>query len=127
MRTWLWVAAGSALGGVGRHAVSLLMEQRLGDRLPYGTLLVNVLGSLAIGVIAGMAESPGRYAPSHELRLFLVPGLLGGFTTFSAFSLQSVGLLRSHQGLAVLYIGASLALCLAAAYGGFAAGVRLAR
>jgi CrcB protein len=103
----LLVAAGGAAGSVLRHLVSLLAVAWLGAAFPWGTLAVNVIGSAAIGVLAGLGVQ-------GELRLLLVTGLLGGFTTFSAFSLETGLLAERHWGLAALYVAASLGLGLAA-------------
>lgn len=112
----LLVAAGGALGSVLRYLVSLLAVAWFGAGFPWGTLAVNVLGSAAIGVLAGLGVQ-------GEMRLLLVTGLLGGFTTFSAFSLETGLLAERHAGLAALYVAASLGLGLAA----FVLSWRLAR
>lgn len=103
----LLVAAGGAAGSVLRYLVSLLALEWLGGGFPWGTLAVNVIGSGAIGVLGGLGVQ-------GELRLLLVTGLLGGFTTFSAFSLETGILAERHAGLAALYVAASLGLGLAA-------------
>jgi CrcB protein len=110
------VALGGALGSVLRHALSVLLAQALGTGFPWGTLAVNVIGSAAIGVAAGLGVSGGA-------RLLLVTGMLGGFTTFSAFSLETGELFERHPGLAALYVAASVGLGLLA----FAAGLMVAR
>ena len=107
----LLVAAGGALGSVLRYAVSVLMVASLGAGFPWGTLAVNVLGSTAIGALAGLGVEGGW-------RLLLVTGLLGGFTTFSAFSLEAALLWERAWWLALVYVLASVALGLA----GFALG-----
>jgi CrcB protein len=99
-----------------RYLVSVLALEALGTGFPWGTLAVNVLGSLAIGVLGGVGVQ-------GEMRLLLVTGLLGGFTTFSAFSLETGALAERSPGLAALYVAASLGLGLAA----FALGWGLAR
>lgn len=103
----LLVAAGGAAGSVLRYLVSLLALEWLGGGFPWGTLAVNVIGSGAIGVLGGLGVQ-------GEMRLLLVTGLLGGFTTFSAFSLETGILAERHAGLAALYVAASLGLGLAA-------------
>ncbi len=118
---WLMVALGSGLGGVARYACVGLVDHRLDSPFPWGTLLVNLLGSAAIGWVAGMAEHAWL---NDELRLFLMVGLMGGFTTFSAFSLQTLTLIREGAMLpAAAYVTASVLLCLA----GVAIGHGLAR
>jgi len=103
----LLVAAGGAIGSVLRYLISLLAVAHLGTGFPWGTLAVNVIGSGAIGVLAGLGVGGGA-------RLLLVTGLLGGFTTFSAFSLETGLLWGRAPRLAALYLFASLALSLAA-------------
>jgi CrcB protein len=112
----LLVAAGGALGSVLRYAVSVLMAASLGTGFPWGTLAVNVLGSTAIGALAALGVDGGW-------RLLLVTGLLGGFTTFSAFSLETALLWERAWWLALVYVLASVALGLA----GFALGYGLLR
>lgn len=117
MGIYLWIAVGSAIGGVGRHAVSEAILAQVGAQgLPWWTILVNVTGSFAIGYVAGAAPE------SMELRLFLTVGVLGGYTTFSAFSLQTLELVqRGDWSGAALNVGLSVALCLAAVFLGFKA------
>jgi CrcB protein len=103
----LLVALGGALGAVGRHLISVAALSFLGPGFPWGTLAVNILGSAAIGVAAG-AGLPG------DARLLLVTGFLGGFTTFSAFSLETATLAARAPALALLYVAASLGFGLAA-------------
>lgn len=101
------VALGGALGSVARYLVSLAALGTLGAGFPWGTLAVNVLGSAAIGVAAGAGLEGGA-------RLLVVTGFLGGFTTFSAFSLETGSLFARSPPLAALYVAVSLALGLAA-------------
>lgn len=84
---YIAVFIGGGLGAVLRHAINCLALAYLGNRFPFGTLFVNAAGSLVMGVLAGLFASAG--SGSQELRLFLTIGLLGGFTTFSAFSLEA--------------------------------------
>jgi CrcB protein len=98
----LCVALGGALGSVARHAVGVMALRYLGAAFPWGTLTVNVAGSLVIGVIGGMMAAGTAVAP--ELRLFLVTGILGGFTTFSSFSLDTGALFQRAPALAALYL-----------------------
>ncbi len=114
----LAIAAGGAVGALGRHYVAGQAMRLLGHGFPWGTLLVNVLGSFAMGLLI---EVFARYlSPSQELRAFLVVGTLGGFTTFSSFSLD-VGLLhgRGELGLAALYVALSVCLSIGALFFGF--------
>lgn len=107
------VAAGAALGGMARYGLSRAVEAAAGGPLPLGTLAVNVLGCLAAGAFTAWYEP--RLAAAPELRLFVVVGLLGGFTTFSAFGLESHGLLAGGRpGLATWHAAAHLGLAVAA-------------
>jgi CrcB protein len=114
-RAYLAVGAGSALGSVLRYSVSLLSQAALGGYFPWGTLIVNVLGSCLIGWLAAtISRSPhgqlARYQP------LLVAGFCGGLTTFSLFSLETLYLVQLGQpGLALVYILISLPLWLGAA------------
>ena len=116
----LSVAAGGAIGASLRFLVMRWAGQALGLAFPYGTLIVNVAGSLAIGVAAVimMERFPGswgRFAP------FLMTGVLGGFTTFSAFSLDALFLIERGRNLAAAaYIGGSVGLSIAGLWAGLA-------
>ena len=116
MTGFLCVGAGGAAGAMLRYAISLLPYK---GAFPVLTLITNILGALAIGAIAGAAARRGL---SAELVLFLKTGVCGGFTTFSTFSLETYELLNQGQyGTALLYMAASLVLCLV----GVAAGIFL--
>ena len=116
------VAAGSALGGVLRYGVALLVPTPGG--IPIATLLINVTGSMLLGAFASAAAGG---APDAPWRLFLTVGLCGGFTTFSAFGLETFRLMQAGAGgRAALYVAASVLLSLAGAAGGVAVGSRLA-
>lgn len=118
MTTYLWVALGGALGSVARFACSEWVQSRWAT-FPWGTLLVNVLGSLLIGALAAMTEND-RWSIPLVARQFLMIGILGGFTTFSSFSLQTLMLARSGAiFMAGLNVLASVGLCLLAAWLGF--------
>ncbi|MCY3771671.1 MAG: fluoride efflux transporter CrcB, partial [Gemmatimonadetes bacterium] len=95
--TYLWIALGSAIGGVGRYWCNSLVTARLGPEFPWGTMLVNVAGSLLIGVVAALSASIDRPWPSSEARAFIMVGFCGGYTTFSAFSLQTLELLHNGE------------------------------
>lgn len=107
----LLVALGSAIGGVGRYLMSLLIPYNPAtDNLPVATLTVNIAGSFAIGLVAAHAARGGFGDP--RTALFLATGVCGGFTTFSAFSLQMVGLLQQGEPVAAaIYVLASVAGC----------------
>ncbi len=113
-QTTLWVAIGGATGSVARYWVALLMMP-YSKSLPWGTILINIVGSFAISFFGTLTVAGGRY-PSPELwRLAFMVGICGGFTTFSSFSLQTLELLRAGAaGRALLNIGLSVILCLIA-------------
>lgn len=117
MNMVLSIAAGGALGSVLRHFAGKAAFALFGADFPYGTLFVNVLGSFAMGVLVGLFAQV--FTPSQEMRAFLTIGLLGGFTTFSSFSLDVVTLYeRGETASAILYIALSLILSLTAIFGG---------
>jgi CrcB protein len=119
---YLIVFLGAGVGGAARHGVNVLSARLVGTGFPTGTLVVNALGCLLMGLIAGTFAFRGHLP--QEMRLFLTTGILGGFTTFSTFSLDAALLWeRGETGLAALYVGASLLLSLA----GVAAGLALTR
>jgi fluoride exporter len=121
--TWLAVAAGGALGSVARFWLGAAMATLTGPRFPWGTLLINVLGSLVIGLVAALTLVPDRIGMHPDLRIFIMVGICGGFTTFSAFSLQTLELLQSGACWpAAGYITGSLVLCLAAVWCGWLLG-----
>ena len=125
---YLWVGLGSALGGMGRYWLSSIAAQRFGGTFPWGTLIVNVSGSFAIGLFAALGGPNGRWAGSSRASLFLMSGLCGGYTTFSAFSLQTLNLLREgHWRQAGSNAVASVALCMVAVGLGYWAGRSLNR
>lgn len=123
MLAYLWIAIGSALGGMGRYACSRAVALRYGETFPWGTLMVNVTGSLIIGFIAALTGPDSRLVVSPNTRNFLMVGLCGGYTTFSSFSLQTLELVRNRDfGEAFGNILLSVAACLAAVAIGFIAG-----
>ena len=113
------VFLGGGLGAAARHGVNRFAFAVFGPMVPAGTLIVNVFGSFAMGLlIAALADVPG--GTSQHLRLFLATGVLGGFTTFSAFSLDALTLWeRGQLGLALLYVLASVTISLVAIAAGF--------
>jgi fluoride exporter len=119
----LWVGLGSALGGMARYAFSGFVARRIGEIFPWGTLLVNISGGFVIG-IAAAAIAPGGPLPGDlTVRQLVMIGLCGGYTTFSSFSLQTLSLARGGDWPRALgNIVASVALCLIAAWAGFALG-----
>ncbi len=126
--TVLWIALGGALGSLARYYLSEAIALVAGNAFPWGTLLVNVSGSFVIGVVAGGGGEHGRWIESAVARQFLMVGVCGGYTTFSAFSLQAVGLIEGGQiGRAGAYVLASVALCLVATWAGYAAAAAVTR
>ena len=117
--TILFIGIGSAIGGICRYMLAYSIQTRVETPFPYGTLGVNIIGCFLIGVVFGMAD---RGVVTPEWRLFLATGILGGFTTFSAFSNETITLLRTgHLGLALLYVTASVGIGLTATYTGLIA------
>jgi fluoride exporter len=111
--TWLAVAAGGALGSVARFWMTGAVTALTGPGFPYGTLLITVLGSFVIGLVAGLTLTPERMGMHPDLRIFLMVGICGGFTTFSAFSLQTLELIQSGDMVpAIFYVAGSVVLCL---------------
>jgi len=121
MKMILSIALGGALGAVGRHVVGHMVAERFGRDFPYGTLAVNVIGSFLMGFLVIALAS--RFDASPEWRGFLAVGVLGGFTTFSAYSLE-VALLfeRGAMQMSALYAFLSVILAVGALLGGMVAG-----
>jgi len=118
---YLWVAFGSALGGVGRYWLSGVIARSFGEAFPIGTLVVNVSGSFLIGLVATLSEPEGRLLIHPTTRQFIMAGILGGYTTFSSFSLQTLNLAREGEWLyAAANAILSLFFCLLAVWLGHA-------
>src|SRR6188768_30284 len=116
MKIILAIGTGSFLGGVFRYLLSESIQSKYLTAFPIGTMLVNFTGCFFIGLVYGFAE---RGVLSGDWKLFLATGLLGGFTTFSAFSIETVGLIRHGQlGYAAAYISASVIIGLLATFAG---------
>ncbi|MEZ5276610.1 MAG: fluoride efflux transporter CrcB [Opitutaceae bacterium] len=96
MRLALWIGLGSGLGGMLRYLISGWIASRVGQTFPWGTITVNVVGSFLIGLLAALSDSQ-RWIGSPEMRQFLMLGFLGGFTTFSSFSLQTLRLVQDGE------------------------------
>lgn len=123
---YVWVAVGGALGSMFRFMLSGVVARFAGEAMPWGTLLVNVLGSFVIGWFAAATTSGGRMAATPEFRTFVMVGLCGGFTTFSSFSLQTLALFEDGEPLrASANIFLSVALCLASVWVGTVAATGL--
>lgn len=120
---YLLVAIGSALGGMARFWMGLVVAALTGPRYPWGTLLINVLGSFLIGLVAAAGMPTARFGLPVEARVFLMVGVCGGFTTFSSFSLQTFELLERGEPLAALgYTLGSVVLCVLGTWMGMALG-----
>jgi CrcB protein len=119
--TYLWVALGSAIGGAARYGCTDLATRWLGASFPWGTLIVNASGSLLIGVLATLMAPDSRLLATPDMRAFLMIGIVGGYTTFSSFSLETLNLARGGEWLfASANVALSVVLCLAAVSLGFA-------
>ncbi|SOB94799.1 fluoride efflux transporter CrcB [Rhodobacter maris] len=117
IQTLLTVALGGALGASARYLVNITMPRLLGHGFPYATMMVNILGSFLMGVMVVVLAQKGgtRLAP------FLMTGVLGGFTTFSAFSLDAAKLYEAGEGMAAAgYVIGSVVIALAALFAGMA-------
>ena len=126
MLSYLWIAIGSALGGMSRYWISGLVGQRFGETFPWGTVVVNVTGSFVIGFYAAWTGPDGRIIVGPRQRHFVMTGICGGYTTFSAFSLQTLDLLRSGAGgRAALNVALSVVLCVGAVAAGHLAAAAL--
>lgn len=108
------IGAGSFIGGVFRYLLSQFIHTKYIHAIPFGTLSVNIIGSFLIGIVFGLAER-GNF--SNEWRLFLATGVIGGFTTFSSFSHETVTLMRDGNfGYSFIYMSASILLSLLATF-----------
>lgn len=115
----LWVAVGSAIGGVCRFLLGVAVQQRIESAFPLGTLVINVTGSFLVGFLIRIAT--GSTALSADVRAMLITGFCGGYTTFSAFSFEIATLIEDGTyGWATLYVGVSAGLALLGTFGGFA-------
>jgi CrcB protein len=118
---YFWIAVGSAGGGMARYWCSGVVARLIGETFPWGTLLVNVVGSFIIGFIATLTAPDGRVFVGSTARLALMSGFCGGFTTFSSFSIQTLNLLNDGEFLyAGANIGLSVLICLVAVWAGSA-------
>lgn len=121
MNTMVMIFIGAGIGGVLRNAVNMLAMRLFGMHFPIGTMAINIIGSFVIGLVAGWLTFRAEWAWSYHARVFVITGILGGFTTFSSFSLDTAMLIeRGEMGLAALYVGGSVALSLVAVFGGLA-------
>ena len=117
--SYLLVFIGGGLGSCLRHAVNVICPRFLGTNFPYHTFIINITGSIVMGLIAGYLAFKGE--ASQPWRLFLMTGILGGYTTFSAYSLDSAVLYeRGEIGLAALYVVGSVVLSILGLFAGLA-------
>lgn len=117
LKTLLVIGSGSFLGGIARYLTSRVLQNSFASAFPFGTMAVNLLGCLLIGLIFGMSERTNLL--NDEWRLFLTVGFCGGFTTFSTFAYENVTLLRDGSFLYfTVYTGLSVFLGLAAVFFG---------
>src|ERR1700753_485607 len=122
MNMILLVAAGGAIGSVARYLMASSIQSATGWQFPLGTVLVNILGCFLIGILYVLLVA--RPDPKHELRALLIVGVMGGFTTFSSFSLETVTMaMNGNFGGATLNVVVSVAACLV----GTVLGISLAR
>jgi len=128
MLAYFWIAIGGALGSVARFWCNGLISEKMGPTFPWGTLIVNVVGSFIIGVIGAASAPEGRLNPQTRAfaTQFFMIGICGGYTTFSSFSLQTLDLLREREWL---YAGGnallSVVLCMIAVWLGWLLGSML--
>jgi CrcB protein len=113
-QTCLFLAVGGAIGTLARYGLSSLAHP-ISQDLPWGTIVINVLGSFVIGFFGTLSLETGKFPVSENIRLFVMVGICGGFTTFSSFSLQTLDLLRGGSpGRALANVLLSVTLCVAA-------------
>lgn len=120
---YLWIALGSALGGVARYWCQGVAARLIGDTFPWGTLIVNIVGCTFIGFFATIVEPDGRILVSPTFRRFVMVGICGGYTTFSSFSWETLSLARDGQWTkAAGNILGSVVLCMVGVWLGQVAG-----
>jgi fluoride exporter len=123
---YFWIGVGSALGGMARYWFSGIAGRLWGETFPWGTLLINVVGSFVIGFFGTLTYPDGRIFIGATARQFVMVGICGGYTTFSSFSLQTLNLLNDGELLrASGYVSGSVALSLVAVWAGHALAVGL--
>lgn len=126
MVAYFWIAVGSALGGMGRYWCSGFAARLFGETFPWGTLIVNVVGSFVIGFFGTLTGPDGRVLVGTTARQFVMVGICGGYTTFSSFSLQTLSLVRDGEWLyAAGNVTLSVVLCLVAVWLGHVSALAL--
>jgi CrcB protein len=121
MAAYLWIAIGSALGGMARYWCSGVAARLIGETFPWGTIIVNIVGSFIIGFFATLTGPDGRIFADTLTRQFVMIGFCGGYTTFSSFSLQTLALVQDGELLlASANIALSVIACLVAVWAGYA-------
>jgi CrcB protein len=121
MAAYLWIAIGSALGGMARYWCSGVAARLIGETFPWGTIIVNIVGSFIIGFFATLTGPDGRIFADTLTRQFVMIGFCGGYTTFSSFSLQTLALVQDGEWLlASTNIALSVIACLLAVWAGYA-------
>ncbi len=121
MLTYLYIALGGAIGSVARAWTTNVMVRMVGANFPWGTILINMVGSFIIGFFGALTASDSRFQVHADARAFVMIGICGGYTTFSSFSLQTLDLFRDGKpGAAVANIGLSVIFCLVAVSAGYA-------
>ena len=128
MDVYLYIALGSALGGMARYACNGWIAQQFGETFPWGTITVNLVGSFLIGLVATLTGPDGRLLVPGHGRDFVMIGVFGGFTTFSSFSLQTLALARDGEWFgAGPNVVLSVLLCLVAVWAGHSVALALNR
>ena len=121
---WIAIGLGGAVGSAARHAVNMLIGRLSGETAPYSTAAVNLIGCAAIGVLAGLIAS-GRLHMSMTARAFVFVGILGGFTTFSSFGLDTLALVNEGRRMAAVWnVVGQVGLGLLSVFAGYALAVR---
>jgi fluoride exporter len=126
LKSTLLIAIGGGIGSVSRFWASFVVTRFFGDALPWGTIIVNITGAFIIGLFSTITGEGGRTPASHMMREFFMVGVCGGYTTFSAFSLQTLNLANNGQALrAGANVVISVVMCLLAVWLGHLLAVQL--
>jgi CrcB protein len=124
MTMYVWIAIGGAIGSMARYWCSGMVARLIGETFPFGTLFVNIVGSFVIGFVATVTGPDGRMFVGAAGRQFVMTGILGGYTTFSSFSLQTLNLINDGEWLAAgANVTVSVAMCLLSVWAGHALAV----